>query len=146
MTQKFISAFFGPFKFPEQAMVDIKRWLPQRSDEGDELMDFIREGHWEIVYTLHRGRGMFSYTAPSSRGVDRTGYGIGAFQAEKGDVLCILLGCAMPVILRRKVGGDYYVFVGDAWVTGVMKGEFMVGEVVDGEEMEELRGEIFVIK
>jgi hypothetical protein len=37
------------------------------------------------------------------------------------DCVCVLYGCSMPVILRRQ--GDHYIFVGVAYVHGLMDGE-----------------------
>lgn len=47
-------------------------------------------------------------------------------RAEKHDKICILRGCSVPVIIRAREGGGYYV-VGDAYVEGIMKGEAMIG-------------------
>jgi Heterokaryon incompatibility protein (HET) len=43
--------------------------------------------------------------------------------AEKGDLICILLGCSVPMIIRK--WGVNYVVVGDAYIYGMMKGEMM---------------------
>ncbi|KAG4433046.1 hypothetical protein IFR05_011464 [Cadophora sp. M221] len=48
--------------------------------------------------------------------------------AEQGDVICVLLGCRYPVVLRRK-GGDY-LLVGEAYVDGYMYGEAVKGQNV----------------
>jgi hypothetical protein len=41
--------------------------------------------------------------------------------ARKGDVLCILMGCGFPVVLRRE--NDHYTFVGEAYVHSVAEGQ-----------------------
>ncbi|KAL8735817.1 MAG: hypothetical protein Q9166_000681 [cf. Caloplaca sp. 2 TL-2023] len=43
-------------------------------------------------------------------------------RARKDDSLYILKGCSVPVILRPRAGGGFYV-VGDAYVHGLMQGE-----------------------
>lgn len=43
-------------------------------------------------------------------------------QASVGDSICLLEGCTVPVILRPCGGG--YKLIGEAFVHGIMKGEF----------------------
>lgn len=45
-------------------------------------------------------------------------------ETKKGDVVCLLLGCRVPVVLRERIEGGYEL-VGEAYVHGVMKGEAM---------------------
>jgi len=45
--------------------------------------------------------------------------------ARAGDSIALLLGCSVPVILRRRPEGGYHV-VGDSIVFGIMEGEVMV--------------------
>ena len=42
---------------------------------------------------------------------------------DYGDLVCVLLGCAMPMILRS-VGG-YYRLIGEVYLHGIMQGEAM---------------------
>ncbi|CZR63673.1 related to heterokaryon incompatibility protein het-6 [Phialocephala subalpina] len=51
--------------------------------------------------------------------------GLAPFNAMGGDVICVLLGCRFPVILRPTNG--HYMLVGEAYVDGFMNGEAMVG-------------------
>jgi hypothetical protein len=34
--------------------------------------------------------------------------------ADPGDIICVLLGCSVPVVLRPQ--GDHYIFLGEAYV------------------------------
>jgi hypothetical protein len=43
--------------------------------------------------------------------------------SEKGDVVCILLGCDFPVLLRKVDG--HYTFIGECYAHGIMDGEAM---------------------
>jgi hypothetical protein len=47
--------------------------------------------------------------------------GIGCQGIQKGDVVCILLGCDMPLVIRKIE--EYYVLVGNAYIYGLMNGE-----------------------
>ena len=40
---------------------------------------------------------------------------------EPGDAVCILLGCDVPVVLRRE--GDYWRVIGDCFCLDLMNGE-----------------------
>jgi hypothetical protein len=44
-----------------------------------------------------------------------------------GDIVCVLLGCSVPVILRLVEGShdNEYYFVGEAYMHGIMDGEAM---------------------
>lgn len=47
--------------------------------------------------------------------------GIGCRGIQKDDVVCILLGCYMPLIIRKMA--DHYLLVGNAYIYGLMNGE-----------------------
>lgn len=47
--------------------------------------------------------------------------GMAPSQAKRGDVVCVLYGCRVPVLLRSC--GDNYKFVGECYVDGFMNGE-----------------------
>jgi hypothetical protein len=56
--------------------------------------------------------------------VTADGYmGLSPLFAERGDLICVLLGCSVPMIIRKC--GTNYVVVGDAYVYGMMEGEVM---------------------
>jgi hypothetical protein len=44
--------------------------------------------------------------------------GMGPESAESGDIICILLGCSVPVVLRPQNG--HYIFLGEAYIYGYM--------------------------
>ena len=48
---------------------------------------------------------------------------LGPSSCEVGDVVCILYGCSVPVILRRRSEGFGYTFIGECYVHGMMDGE-----------------------
>ncbi|KAK0738783.1 heterokaryon incompatibility protein-domain-containing protein [Schizothecium vesticola] len=48
--------------------------------------------------------------------------GMGPRWAKKGDVVCVLYGCQVPVVLRRARMG-FFEFVGECYVDGMMNGE-----------------------
>ena len=47
-------------------------------------------------------------------------------ETEIGDLVCILLGCSVPVVLRKQEGVEHgYEFVGECYLHGLMDGEAM---------------------
>ncbi|KAH9203959.1 heterokaryon incompatibility protein-domain-containing protein [Leptodontidium sp. 2 PMI_412] len=54
--------------------------------------------------------------------------------AELGDVICVLLGCRYPVVLRRK--GGHYLLVGEAYMDGYMYGEAVRGLTISVDELD----------
>lgn len=71
---------------------------------------------------------LFTIAAPVGNNITlfRTSDGhIGSSRGEIiiGDVLCILFGCHVPLVLRKKEQG-YYQIIGTAYVHGVIDGEF----------------------
>lgn len=64
--------------------------------------------------------------------------GMAPERARKGDVVCVLLGCSIPVILRRREASDSYEFIGECYVHG-----FMAGEILDSVDYGEKKIESF---
>jgi hypothetical protein len=54
--------------------------------------------------------------------------------AMPGDKICMLLGCGMPCILRKQSNGKY-LFVGCAYVHGIMDSEILLGPLPVGTEL-----------
>ncbi|CZR66862.1 uncharacterized protein PAC_16763 [Phialocephala subalpina] len=46
-------------------------------------------------------------------------------ETRRGDIVCILLGCSIPVILRPGTDGLSYKVVGESYIHGIMEGEAM---------------------
>lgn len=54
--------------------------------------------------------------------------------AKRGDLVCVLLGCNVPVILRRMDNSkEEYLFIGEAYFQGIMDGEAL--EQVDAGKL-----------
>ncbi len=54
--------------------------------------------------------------------------GLAPEETQKGDLICILFGCSVPVVLRKEIAdkrtGDYhYKIVGECYIHGMMDGE-----------------------
>jgi hypothetical protein len=58
--------------------------------------------------------------------------GLAPWNTEMDDIVCVLLGCRFPVVMRRKE--DYYYLIGEAYVDGFMDGEAMIA-LKEGEYM-----------
>ena len=76
----------------------------------------------ELLVNIKRGRRLI---------ITSHGYvGWAIHKAQKWDAVFILQGCTVPVILRKREEGGYYV-IGDAYVQGVMMGEAVKGAKED---------------
>jgi len=69
--------------------------------------------------------------------------GLGHEDVQSGDVVCILLGCSVPVVLRKiqhleDAYKHYFEFVGEGYVHGMMDGEAMKYFEENGIEKQEL--------
>ena len=53
--------------------------------------------------------------------------GMAPHEARKGDRICLLLGCRVPVVLREHKEGGYEL-IGEVYVHGIMNGEAMIKE------------------
>ena len=52
--------------------------------------------------------------------------GFGPTDVREGDIVCILFGCSVPCVLRKGLdtrAGNYYRFIGEAYLYGIMDGE-----------------------
>ena len=53
-------------------------------------------------------------------------HGFGPTDVREGDIVCILFGCSVPCVLRKGLdtrAGNYYRFIGEAYLYGIMDGE-----------------------
>ncbi|KAK8040034.1 hypothetical protein PG993_008445 [Apiospora rasikravindrae] len=71
---------------------------------------------------------IMAYTYNMSRCLYRTrrGYlGTGPNAVQRGDIVCVFMGGAVPFILRPRQKGNGYTLIGDAYVHGIMDGELV---------------------
>lgn len=58
--------------------------------------------------------------------ISRNGHiGMVSEKAMKGDVICVLFGCSVPVLLRKSEDGDSFTFVGECFLDGCMDGSVL---------------------
>lgn len=51
-------------------------------------------------------------------------FGLGHLEVEAFDILTLIWGVRSPIVLRQRADGGFY-FRGDAYVDGIMHGEFL---------------------
>ncbi|WQF85692.1 Putative heterokaryon incompatibility [Colletotrichum destructivum] len=90
--------------------------LEAQTPVDDEEMKSYMSGWRENVYLQNRKRTLFK-TAKGTLGVGRVGI-------KAGDMLTLIWGARSPIVLRRRSRGGFY-FRGDAYVDGLMHGEFL---------------------
>jgi len=94
-----------------------------------QLQEDTKDGDWyrfkSNVGGSCQGRKLF---------VTQKGYlGLGPAVLEEDDLCCVLYGAKMPFILRRS--GDHYLFLGQSYIHGIMRGEAM--EMLRNGELQE---------
>ena len=55
---------------------------------------------------------------------------LGSRDIREGDIVCVILGCSKPLILRHH-GASRYAIVGECFMDGVMTGEALLGKFSD---------------
>jgi len=67
-----------------------------------------------------------------------SGYiGWGPSGMETGDLVCVILGCEMPVVLRKV--DTHYIHMGPCFVIGLMDGEAISGIAEDSDHIQQFR-------
>ncbi|KAJ4264475.1 hypothetical protein NW762_005675 [Fusarium torreyae] len=84
------------------------------SDEAEEATEEMIEKFWNALPDLN-GRTLFKTT----NGM----LGLGRTTVKGGDIVTLIWDVPTPIILRPH--GENYLFLGDAYVNGIMKGEFL---------------------
>lgn len=59
---------------------------------------------------------------------DQGHLGMAPRQAMKGDVVAVLIGCSVPVVLRKSAAIEDYEVVGEAFMPEFMRGEALAGD------------------
>ena len=90
--------------------------------------DVTNTNHWYQDHVTPYSYAMYR-TANHRRAftTDQGQLGLGPGHMQSGDLVCIILGSQVPLVLRRSVTGAY-TLVGDAYLHGVMHGEYMEGD------------------
>jgi hypothetical protein len=52
-------------------------------------------------------------------------FGLGHQSLKVGDVVTLLQGMRTPIVLRKRDTGPGFLYTGDAFVDGIMYGEFL---------------------
>jgi hypothetical protein len=66
------------------------------------------------------------FTTKANTGKQKTSlFALGSKDVKKGDFVCILFGCSVPVVLRKitENGEHHYQWIGECYAHGVMEGE-----------------------
>lgn len=90
-----------------------------QSEILEKQLEFM-VAHWpETIGSVDRGRTLFKTT----KGM----FGLGHVAIRPGDVVSLLWGVGSPIVLRPRNDGDGggFTFAGDAYVDGIMYGEFL---------------------
>jgi hypothetical protein len=124
---------FGVYKTAQLAGEAV--WRTLVTNKEDEWTFNEAPGHWAATYTVwvndegvRQGRDHFRIAMAQylfrNFVISRKGYfGLAPRKTLPGDKICVILGCSVPVVLRKVDKG--YRLIGDIYVHGIMKGEVM---------------------
>lgn len=127
----------GPLRVPEE----IVREFCQEIMDCTDVID-----RWGDVMKGHRGNSNSVLLDVVMRNLKRYRFCVSSggsflmapFQTRRGDIVCVLLGCDMPVVLRKSTG-NHCTFIGECYSHGIMYGEAMEELAVGKYEATEFR-------
>lgn len=105
-----------------EGQIDFIRSVPRRIESIPGLENLSDQIEWftsnwpEAVGTANRGRTLFR----TAKGL----FGLGHVAIRSGDVVSLLGGVKSPIVLRPRDSGSFS-FLGDAYVDGIMYGEYL---------------------
>ena len=106
-----------------------------RQGKPEKMVEFLKRVQ-EVIWNRR-----FFVLPDRPDGIDYR-FGIGPTNAKVGDVVCVLLGCSVPVVLSRIDASDPdsgYELVGEAYLHGVMDGEVLRFHHLDDYRAENIR-------
>jgi hypothetical protein len=116
------------------------RFTSERENEPAAQQNGVAIGETESAASVKKNRKTSEATAKFLERVQRVAwnrkflitretqsFGLAPAQAKQGDIVCILFGCSVPVLLRRKgqFPNCYHELIGECYVYGMMDGEAM---------------------
>ena len=115
--------------------------LTKRNSNGDLITtDLIRHGQpKDMVAFLQRAQDViWNRKFFLLKRDEKPRFGLAPTKSQKGDILCILFGCSVPVVLRKvKILGDHaFQLIGEAFVHGLMEGQALNGMAQDFKDTE----------
>lgn len=127
-----------PSSVCEESILPSEQALRIARQKGKADPDYLsRLGHDASHFELHYSRAMFQRPFRTRKGY----FGMGALGLARGDSVCIVAGCRVPIVLRRRCGENRYGLIGGAYVHG-----FMDGEAVKGKDEQDLKFKIISIE
>ena len=87
------------------------------------------------IASEHLGRRIFQYYSaePDSDAGSSSRYGLGPKSIAKGDKICVIQGCSMPIALREI--DQHYIMLGMVYAPGYMNGEAMEAIEASGKSL-----------
>ncbi|RDW56758.1 hypothetical protein BP6252_13981 [Coleophoma cylindrospora] len=93
-------------------------WFPGYENMAENLVSYR---HWHTAPKTWPERFFHDMRSKKFFEMDGGLVGLGPGSLRRDDVVCVLQGCNVPVILRNV--GDYYIYIGQCFVLGLMEGE-----------------------
>jgi hypothetical protein len=65
--------------------------------------------------------------------------GMAPIKAKKGDIICVLFGCSVPLLLRQRHSQEEYEFIGECYLDGYMNGEALDSMEAESDSLRTFR-------
>ncbi|KAK8045770.1 hypothetical protein PG996_013834 [Apiospora saccharicola] len=120
---------------------DFRTWFRRTKNlsiRGRKLEEVLRDsidakhGHWSVQTPnqdeshmetfFSRFYDSIVYMSLRLMITNQGGIGLVSQKAKKGDFICVLLGCSVPVLLRQSRDGDNFTLIGECFLDGFMDG------------------------
>ena len=113
---------------PKRYYTALNNALTKRNSNGDLITtDLIRHGRpEEMVAFLQRVQDIiWNRKFFLLKRAEKPRFGLGPTKAQKGDIVCILFGCSVPVVLRKIETSEDPAFqlIGEAFIYNMMEGQ-----------------------
>jgi hypothetical protein len=105
--------------------ISLKKYYTQRLGFKQDVLPTVLSGTFNRVISIAFGRKLAI--------TDKGRFALLPSLAERGDVICILFGCSVPVVLRY--AGKCWKLVGECYLDGIMRGEAL--KLFEGGECRE---------
>lgn len=123
-----ITAWFASARHLDIHGRTIESWLQQLHDEDiSAIMEMpgarqdanLQDSFYGRFYDTVKSMSMRLMTTLGGR------IGMASQRATRGDIICIIYGCSVPMLLRKKEEEDVYIVIGECYVDGCMQGEVL---------------------
>ena len=120
ITEETLEAFEASHCWDDKSIDEKRAVIAEQGDEKDDWIARLLE------FSQRFGEAVASLSVMRTFFITSKGYmGMGPEPLIEGDVICVVLGCSVPLLIRQT--RDHHILVGECFVWGLMDGEALRG-------------------